>query len=76
MVFLQGLRAKLNKNPASHQELASSSMSATITKLEPLLKKVPRSAIAATIKTGLNSPDPAVRAFCFVIASLADATHC
>jgi len=73
VVFLQGMRSVLNKELTPTRDASSFSMSTVLAKLEPLLKKVPHTAIASSIETGLTSPDPAARAFCYIIESLAEA---
>lgn len=70
-VFLRGLRFAFDQ-PSRPQQSATISVARLLSYLEPLLKKVPRHILGATIRAGLDASDPGVRAFCRLIQSFAD----
>jgi hypothetical protein len=70
-VFLRGLRSAFDQ-PSGPQKPAAINPVRLLSGLDPILKKVPRNILAATIQEGSNINEPAVRAICRFIQSLAE----
>jgi hypothetical protein len=76
-VFLRGLkfmfvRPMVEENPENGENRAEVQLEpvAVMTRIEPLLSKVPKSLITQALAIGANSDDPSLRALCRLFASV------
>ncbi len=71
VVFLRGIKFTFAEGTRPYG-YAGEDVVPLMAALDPLLRKAPREIICASVRRGVESPDPAVRAFCHLICSLAD----
>ena len=71
-VFLRGLRFAFEQLPRSAQHIPASDVTQIVSSLEPLLRKAPPKVVAGTIRVGLDTSEPMVRAVCSLIQSFAE----
>lgn len=76
-VFLRGMRHLFDMH---REDGPAASLNATIASVEPLLMCVPAEILKKVADDGCHSPDPAVRAWCYIIGEMAGAIrreeHC